>query len=115
MKNKGYRVVLVLLLAAIIGIALTACGSSSPLVGKWEFDEGPGYIEFFGNGKFEMRADSESVTGKYKDIGDNQITLTPDSQYDPDEYDPVTLEYSFSGNQLILDDGWSPIYFTRVD
>jgi len=117
MKNKRYGVVLILLLAAIIVMALTACGSSSPLVGKWQFTEGPGYLEFFSNGKFEMQAGSEQVTGKYKESGGNQVTLTPDSQYieESDEYEPVTLEYSFSGDELILDDGWSPISFTRVD
>lgn len=117
MKNKGHLVVLILLLVVVIGIVATACGSTSPLVGQWQFTGGEINIEFLSNGTFKMWDEDEAVTGKYEETGDNQITLTPDSQYieEGGEWEPITLEYSFSDNKLILDDGTTPASFTRVD
>jgi hypothetical protein len=117
MKNKGYLVLLILLLVAVIGIAVTACGSTSPLVGKWQVTGGGMNLEFSSNGTFKMWYGDASIIGTYEETGDNQVILAPDSQYleENEVWEPVTLEYSFSDKNLILDDGTTPISFTRAD
>ena len=118
MKNKRNRLIPIILLLVIIGVALTACGSTtSPLVGKWQPTEDEGYIEFFSDGKFEMGDEYQTFTGTYEETGDKEVTLTLES-YNGEptvEDESVILEYSFSGDELTLDDGESPVTFIRVD
>jgi|GEM_PF-1466673 len=119
MRNRRTRVVLVILMLVFSGIGVIACGSSttSSLVGKWQPIDEEGYIEFFNNGKFEIQGGYEIISGTYEETGDNQITLTADGQNPEfaEENEQFTLEYSFSGNELILSDGETPVSFRRVD
>lgn len=118
MKNRRILSGLLVLLLAIAAIGLTACGGTSPLVGKWQYTEEDLYIEFFNDGQFEMGNLDESIvfSGTYEETGDKEVTLTLVSfnGEDIDEEEPTVLEYSFSGDELTLDDGEEPITFTRV-
>jgi len=109
MKIIRYRGVLIMLLLIIIGVMATACESpSSSLVGKWQFTQAEGYIEFFSDGKFEVQDEDGNYTGTYEETGDKQITLTLelDSQLIENAflYPQRILEYSISGNELKLSD-----------
>jgi hypothetical protein len=97
---------------------MISCESpSSPLVGKWQPVDEEGYIEFFNNGKFEIRGGYETISGTYEETSDNQVTLTADGQNPEfaDENEQFTLEYSFSEDELILSDGRTPVSFIRAD
>lgn len=121
MKNGRIRIALIILLVIISSIAVTACEAKSPLVGKWKIIEedkyGEVYIEFSSDGKYEMVEQQASFTGTYKGTGENQVTLTADDQNTEfaEEGEKLVLNYSLSGDELILSDGETPIAFTRVE
>jgi hypothetical protein len=115
MKKRVILLGLLTLLLALAVVALTACGGPS-LVGKWQYigDEAA-YIEFSSDGLMEMGDGYSTITGTYEETGDKEITLTLPtiSGEAGDEYEKIVLEYSFSGDMLTLDDGETPITFTR--
>ena len=116
MKNRRYHAGLIISLLVIIGVALTACGETSPLVGKWERVEDDAYIEFFSDGKADIWHETYLYSCTYEETGDNEVTLTPVSinGQPVDEEEPLVLEYSFSGDELTLTNGGDPETFTRV-
>jgi hypothetical protein len=115
MENRRYLVVITILLLTLVVVALSACGETSPLVGKWQYTEDV-YIEFFNDGQYEivMRDGVIGLSGTYEETGDSEITLTPLSRNGEDvDEEPTVMEHSISGDELIMDDGYEPITFTR--
>jgi ABC-type glycerol-3-phosphate transport system substrate-binding protein len=118
MENGWHHFGLTILLLAITAIGLTACGETSPLVGKWQYTEGvEAYIEFFNDGQMEMGDGYSTMIGTYEETGDKEVTLTLLSinGEDVDEEEQVVLKYSISGDDLTMDDGEYPITFTRME
>jgi hypothetical protein len=120
MMKKGLIISgLLVLLLAIAAVGLTACAGSSPLVGKWQYAEEDVYLEFFNDGQFEMGMIDESIvySGTYEETGDKEVTLTLSSVNGEavDAEELAVLEYSFSGDELTLDDGDEPVTFTRME
>jgi hypothetical protein len=118
MKTRWILSGMLILLLALAAVAMTACGGASPLVGKWQSTElEEAYIEFFSDGQMEMGSESLVYSCTYEETGDKEITLTlvGINGEDADEEEQVVLEYSFSGDELTLDDGETPITFTRME
>jgi hypothetical protein len=116
MKTRWIISGLLILLLALTAVTLTACGGSSPLVGKWEYAEEDVYMEFFNDGQMEMGDGYTTMMCTYEETGDKEITLTLVSingEAMGEEQD-VILEYSISGDELTLDDGEIPITLTRM-
>ena len=105
------------LLLALVAVALTACGGTSPLIGKWQHvEEEELKIEFFSDGRFEIGNEPFLFSGTYEETGDKEVTLTLTgvNGEEADEEDLAVFEYSFSDDELTLDDGDDPVTFTRV-
>ena len=107
MKTRTILTGLIVLMLVLSVIALTACGGS-PLVGKWLLvEDEERYIEFFNDGKMEMGDESYTFGCTYEETGEKEITVTllTVNGEEPNNKEPFVLEYSISGDELVLDDG----------
>ena len=67
MKNLRKSLIPIILLAAIIGIGVTGCGSPESIVGKWQgVMEPEAFIEFFSDGRIELTSPDRTLTGTYE-------------------------------------------------
>ena len=118
MKNRWILAGLLVSLLALVAGALTACGGSSPLIGKWQYVEDEEmFIEFFKDGQVDMGDESNVLSGTYEETDDKGVTLSLEilNGEMADETREIDLEYSFFGDRLTLTDGNDPATFTRAE
>ena len=75
--NKTRRFVSFLLVFSLISVVLAACGSSNPVLGKWESTDGSGEtIEFFKDETFVMESSiGLNISGTYSVEDSDKIKL----------------------------------------
>jgi hypothetical protein len=116
MKNKRNRWIAVILLLVIICIGVTACGSSSSIVGRWQHivatDE---YMEFFSDGRIELENADVTLTGTYE-IKDDQLGITIQGMFEESGEPAIGIAtFSIEGDILTFIQGESATTYRRVE
>ena len=111
MKIGQYQTRLTILLLVIIGVGMTACGTTLPLVGKWKhipnednymesfnYSNGEHYLEFLSDGHV-----NNGVKVMVDDNGKRYLEFLSDGQVNyGTDYDTYTGDYGIDGNQIII-------------
>ena len=118
MKIRRNRLVPIVLLLAIIFVVVTACGASSPIVGRWENIEEPdSYLEFLNDGRMEIGDGTVAFTGTYELEDSNRVTLRVEGVFadNPDEPGIVSYTYEIEDNVLTITGGGESDRFRKAD
>ena len=118
MKNRRYRLIPAILLLVIIVIAVTSCGSSTSIVGRWQpLMEEDQYMEFFSDGRIELVDENTTLTGTYELQEGNQIRIAITGMFEgPEgEYGIAIATYEIQDDVLTLTQGDAITKFKRAD
>ena len=118
MKIRRNRWIPIILLLVIIFVAVTACGSSSLIVGRWENTEEPdSYLEFLKDGRMEIGDGTVSFTGTYVLEDSDRVTLRIEGVFanNPDEPGIASYEYEIKDDVLTITGGGESDRFKRAD
>jgi len=116
MKNIRNRLIPLILLLAIIVIAVTSCGSSTSIVGKWQpLMEEDQYMEFFSDGRIQLEDGINTFTGTYELDGD-QVVITIEGMFEESGEPAIAIAtYIIDGDIMTFIQGESSAKFIRVD
>jgi len=118
MKNRRNRWIPIILLLAIIMIAVTSCGSSTSIVGKWEaVHDASISMEFFSDGRIELEDATMTLTGTYEIQEGNQISIAITGMFEGPggEYGIAIATYIIQDDILTLTQGESSTKYRRAD
>ena len=94
----------IVLIAALLVLLASACGSTDPLVGKWEFSSGNGTYFFWESELVELKTDGtiysseDGDNGKWSTSGNDQLRVEA-------EYGRVyDFTYQINGDRLTITD-----------
>ncbi len=98
----------------ILMLLVTACGPKNSLIGKWEDSEGMDLtFEFLKDGRLITSSGGMSVEGTYENVDKDTISVTVSEMFGSPE--PVLIDFSVTGDTLILTAEGESVTFYRVN
>jgi hypothetical protein len=115
--KRGWKLVCVICLAAVIILSIAGCGGKPTLVGKWQSkDDAKNYIEFTKDGNLIVDINNQLISGTYQVLSDSAVKVNVSGVTGLLQalFSKGTWQYTVTKTELTLIGDKLTRYFTRV-